>query len=100
MRKRKLLSHKALTALEARTDLGVPLAEAMRQLRIDMSRPAVAKLIKWLKDSEYYAMECDMTITMSLFPNWLDKDCMVVQEEPDNWSYTGRFPHGEWYGNN
>lgn len=98
MRKRKLLSHKALTALETRTDLGVPLAEAMRQLKIEMSRPAVAKLIKLLKDSQYY--EDDVIITLSLFPDWLDKDCMTVQEEPEGWNYKGYFPHGEWYEDN
>jgi len=99
MRKRKLLSCTALTKLEAKEMAGIPLAAAMRQMSIDMSRPAVVKLLAHMKKSDDYQLdeEYKLIITLSLFPEWLDKQIEHAQEQPDNWKYVGYFPSkGEW----
>lgn len=88
MRKRKLLTRSALANLDQHTKLGVPLATAMRKFNIDMSRPAVDKLLKYYQMGDF---------TDSLFPSWVDPFGSAVQEQPDNWSYEGKiFPHGWW----
>lgn len=99
MRKRKLLSCATLTKLEAKTIAGIPLAVAMRQLSIDMSRPAVVKLLKHLQASDNYTLgeEYKLVLSLSLFPEWLDAKSDQAQEQPDDWSYVGYFPtRGEW----
>jgi hypothetical protein len=97
MRRRKLLSFKALTALESKTKIGIPLAAAMRQLDIDMSRPAVVKLLKEFLALDYHAEEVRYAILASLCPVWLDQDALTAQEQPDEWTYVGYFPtQGEW----
>jgi len=99
MRKRKLLSCTALTKLEAKETAGIPLAVAMRQMSIDMSRPAVVKLLAHMKNSDNYRLgeEHKLVVSLSLFPEWLDKQSDYAQEQPDNWKYVGYFPSkGEW----
>jgi hypothetical protein len=98
MRPRKLLSSKALSTLEVKVLAGIPLAVAMRQMDLEMSRPAVAKLLKWLYeadsklDDDYHLM-----LRLNLFPEWLDQDSMLAQEQPDTYTFEGHFPtRGEW----
>lgn len=98
MRPRKLLSSKALSTLEVKVSAGIPLAVAMRQMELTMSRPAVAKLLKWLAeadcqlDDDYHLM-----LRLALFPEWLDNDSMEPQEQPETWVFEGHFPtKGQW----
>jgi len=96
MRPRKLLSSKALTTLEVKVTAGIPLALAMRQMDINMSRPAVAKLLSWLKqgDNDHHNPESTLALRLNLFPEWLDADSLTPQEQPSNWVYQGNFPTG------
>ena len=99
MRPRKLLSSKALSTLEVKVLAGIPLAAAMRQMELDMSRPAVAKLLQWLTKADHLADDDDysLVIRLNLFPEWLDNDSMVPQEQPDTWVFEGHFPtKGDW----
>lgn len=98
MRPRKLLAPKALTTLEVKVQAGIPLAAAMRQMQIDMSRPAVAKLLAWLKRADEDTKVDNLVISLNLFPEWLDTDSMLPQEQPDTWVFDGHFPtKGLWY---
>ena len=87
MPKRKLLTPSALQQLEYLDNLGVPLATAMRRLNITISRPTAKQLLASYKQK---------TWDQSLFPPWLDPDGTNVQEQPDNYKYTGYFPFGCW----
>lgn len=102
MRPRKLLSSKALSTLEVKVAAGIPLALAMRQMSLDMSRPAVAKLLKWLTEADNYQLddEHSLNIRLNLFPEWLDPDSMEPQQQPVNWTFDGYFPtQGTWHEN-
>ena len=88
MRKRKLITQPTMQAITAELSVGVPLARAMRNSNITMSRPAVAKLVK-----HYTARPTVETVRDSLFPDWLVTD---EQEQPDKMYYTGYFPQGAW----
>jgi hypothetical protein len=98
MRARKLLSSKALVTLEVKVAAGIPLAAAMRQMELNMSRPAVAKLLSWLSDADYELDEdTGLALRLNLFPEWLDPDSIQPQEQPDNWQFEGHFPtRGQW----
>lgn len=87
MRQRKLLLRSTLTKLKADVDRGVPLARAMRNQELGMSRPAVAKLLGYFKTDAVHD---------SLFPAWLNQD---EQEQPGHYTYTGYFPVGQWVDN-
>lgn len=92
MRKRKLITQDTLEAIIQDLERGVPLARAMRNNSITMSRPAVNKLVE-----SYIAAELNepaqKLIFSSLFPSWLKED---QQEQPDNAKYKGFFPYGAW----
>lgn len=88
MRKRKLLTQKTLTAIYKDVDRGVPLARAMRNNNVRMSRPAVHKLVQAFKAARHTD-----TVHNSLFPEWLTVD---EQEQPSGYAYDGYFPYGEW----
>ena len=92
MRKRKLITEATMRKLHDETELGVPLARAMKNLGIDMSRPAVAKLLDHYRACLTIPGLADHAMD-SLFPDWLTIDC---QEQPDNAEYDGYFPHGAW----
>jgi len=97
VRPRKLLSSKALVTLEVKVKAGIPLAAAMRQMKIDMSRPAVAKLLVWLQRADGDSGIDSLMLTLNLFPEWLDADSMLPQEQPDTWVFEGHFPtKGAW----
>lgn len=72
-----------------RTEIGVPLAKVHKELELDISYPALQKLITLLKNT-------NVDTVGSLYPEWLEKDSMKVQEQPDNYKYNGYFPYGEW----
>lgn len=93
--KRKLLSEDNLNWLQDRLDLGVPLARAIRDKKLAISNPAVSTLLEW------YAVytvnpETFTAVYDSLFPAWLDQSDNMVQSNPSNWIYAGRFPWGYW----
>ena len=87
MKPRKLLTQAALAKLEVLTMMGVPLARCITDLQLDMSRPAVKKLL------DIHLLADHQT---SLNPEWLDPTGPLVQEQPSNYSYEGYFPLGHW----
>lgn len=94
MRKRKLIPIVTIKALIDDIEIGVPLARAMRNHGIDMSRPAVAKLVNsYVAADKTEDTHLHTTIMNSLFPIWL---VTVGQEQPDNVAYEGFFPLGCW----
>lgn len=92
MKKRKLLKKTILEELCKRVEYGVPLSKAMAKLGIDkdISRPSVKALLDIYTD---YGKVYDE----ALFPDWLDQESdKAVQEQPNDWTYLGYFPLGEW----
>ena len=86
MRKRKLVTQDTIKLIMVDLERGVPLARAIRNTGLEMSRPAVAKLITYHKTE-------DPGILASLYPDWLQQD---GQEQPDGCTYEGYFPLGRW----
>lgn len=93
--RRKLLTQKALIKLSSQVALGVPVARALTNLSITMSRPAAVKLLE-----AYNNITDHPNIQASLFPEWMDSSGPDIQEQPDNFSYNGYFPLGEWVADN
>tara|TARA_R110002153_G_scaffold274311_1_gene448383 strand:+ start:3889 stop:4194 length:306 start_codon:yes stop_codon:yes gene_type:complete len=98
MRPRKLLASRALVTLEVKVAAGIPLAAAMRQMNINMSRPAVAKLLAWLAKADDPMDDLyHLNLRLNLFPEWLDATSTEPQEQPDTWIFEGHFPtRGQW----
>lgn len=96
MKKRKLITPECYNQLFVKISLGVPLARAMRDLDLEdkISRPSLAKLIRWHSDADNF------TVYSSLTPEWLNQKGSMIQEQPDNWTYKGYFPVGEWIHEN
>jgi hypothetical protein len=86
---RKLLTSLVLAQLAYKTQVGVPLSTAMRQLDIidHITRPVVVKLLRIYRNDMYNS---------SLFPPWLDPEGSAVQTQPDTYTYKGYFPLGVW----
>lgn len=89
MKKRKLISPKLTSTIQSRMDLGVPLTTIRKQLELDISYPALQKLLEVIKKLN------DSTVA-SVYPEWLEQDSLTIQEQPDNYKYVGYFPYGEW----
>jgi hypothetical protein len=98
MKPRKLLRPDILTDLAMLTELGVPVAAAMRQKDIDLliTRPVVADLLESYARINEGPLKLGQTIQESVFPEWLDSAGCRVQEQPDNYNYIGFFPEGYW----
>jgi len=91
-----------------RLNYGAAISRIVRDLDLDISRTALAKLVDYemLRRYDYATLadsEKDETIAnnieSSLFPEWLDESVSEVQENPDNWYYKGHFPYGAWVNN-
>ena len=91
MRKRKLLTQAVLEDIYYQRKLGVPLTKIVAAKQYGLSRPALAVLLK------AYENQQSTTVRNSLFPEWLDNAISTAQEEPNNYTYLGKFPNGEWY---
>ncbi len=98
MKPRKLLTPKALIELQQKTEMGVPLALALRQANLDITRPTAFNLLRMLHIANNPISP--PSVTDSLFPAWLDKDGPAVQEQPQSWIYEGYFPLGSWHAVN
>lgn len=96
-RLRKLITRDTLYALSQDLDRGVPLARAIANQKLEMSRPAVAKLVgvynSCFNSATYIMPSQRQAIRLSLNPIWLTKD---GQEQPADWKYEGYFPLGVW----
>ena len=83
----------------------MPLARAVRDLKLDITRPSVDTLLQnyqLLVASERKLVTGQSTsdgqknvLEASLFPDFLD-EAVDVQVNPDGWYYEGFFPWGEW----
>lgn len=94
-----------MTNVFLRASYGAALSRIIRDLNLDISRTALAKLYDYelLRKYDYGDLaESDKDIAManniesSLFPDWLDESKSEVQENPDEWYYVGHFPYGKW----
>ena len=92
---RKLIRLDKLSTLAHRAQMGVPLARAIRDMRLDISRPLAAKQVQ-LFNMDCATKEASSLLKHSLDAPWLDYDGPTVQEQPDNWYYEGYFPFGKW----
>lgn len=92
---RKLIRLDKLLSLHRKVSIGVPLARALRDLELDISRPLAAKQLK-LFETECESNEANRLITDSMDPPWLDAKGPAVQEQPSDWDYEGYFPFGKW----
>lgn len=95
---RKLLTPSVLEELARLTELGVPVASAMRQLDLEdkITRPTIVMLLKsYVERYDTGSKNFKLTLN-SLFPTWLSQSGEVVQEQPESWEYIGRFPQGHW----
>lgn len=95
---RKLLTPSTLAHLAKLTTVGVPVANAMRQLDLEgkITRPTVVSLLKAYAERHDINQSHSDTTCSSLFPDWLNKTGDAVQEQPENHSYIGYFPQGYW----
>lgn len=97
MKTRKLIAFTALNKYANLHKLGVPLNRIIRDHSLQISNPHLSKLL----EIYYYITNPETkdhmipTIEASMFPDWLE-DESYVQEQPDNYTYTGRFPNGTW----
>lgn len=98
MKARKLIRPDILADLAVLTELGVPVASAMRQKEIDtlITRPVVVALLESFARVDEGPLALGQAIQDSLFPEWLDLAGARVQEQPDNYTYNGFFPEGYW----
>lgn len=91
-----------------RKSYGAPLSRIIRDLDLDISRTALNKLDEWymyakydlnlLRETEEEA-ELYERVMQSLFPAWLDENGTDVQSSPEDWTYVGYFPRGQWVKN-
>ncbi|MDX1810316.1 MAG: hypothetical protein R3240_00090 [Gammaproteobacteria bacterium] len=96
-RLRKLLAKPLLVELHLRASYGVPVAKLLSDHKLDISRPALAKLIKMYESTLNQSMP-DSTrkrVLASIFPEWTEKETGLVVQ-PEEYSYAGLFPFGEW----
>ncbi len=97
MKARKLISPTLLGQIYKRFHYGVPIQRLHRDHGLNnISIPVFTSLIH---SYDEYLHQQDKTIKVvihkSLFPEWLD-DIPAVQEQPNEWKYTGKFPYGAW----
>lgn len=98
MKARKLLTPSTLEELGKLTELGVPVAKAMRSCKLEglITRPTVCVLLN-IYVTRYEGTTAEfIEDEASLFPEWLAKDGDAVQEQPEGWDYVGYFPQGYW----
>lgn len=94
---RKLIDEPLLVELLSKFRDGVPIARLVRDYKLEVSDPHLRKLlfiyIDILDEELYSSKRC--TIRDALFPAWVQgKDGIITQ--PNEWSFTGRFPLGTW----
>lgn len=92
---RKLINERVLRDCLYLSDLGVPVSKISRDNNLDISLPALIKLIYYYKTAEESVINARY-IKASLFPPWLDNDNDDAQSQPDAFKYLGAFPFGEW----
>ena len=100
MKARKLLPLNALNKLWEYQKIGIPYQRMARDYKLSsqISLPVFINLVE-----TYDAMVNEDTESIqkvmydSLFPPWLyQSDDYIVQEQPQEWRYIGRFPLGTW----
>lgn len=86
MRKRRILIRQdVLDSIVKDTEKGVPLTRAIKNAKLTSCRPTISKLL------DMYMLFPNRST--SLFPAWLTER---EQAQPNNWSYKGKWPIGEW----
>ena len=96
--KRKLLNELELQAVRKSYVLGVPLTRIIRDMQLSVSRLHLLKLLYIYNDiveEELKANEERHQLRSAIFPIWLNNTKGII-EQPNTWTYKGRFPFGEW----
>ena len=94
---RKLIGQKTLASLAYWRHKGVPLAKQIRDNALDISGPHLTKLLDYfdlIGDATTIQINAQQTISDSLFPPWIEG--FTIRQQPNNWSYIGKFPFGKW----
>ena len=86
--KRLLVLESTLKESHRLHKLGVPIAAIIRSLGVDISHQTFSKLVF------YYGNR--LIPNSTLFPSWLDTEGLIMQVQPEDWVFVGRFPLGEW----
>ena len=86
--KRILIPENQLKNSHSLYKLGVPIAAIIRSLGISISHPTFSDLVFY-----YGNQHVPNTV---LFPEWVDPLGDVIQVQPEDWVFDGRFPLGEW----
>lgn len=85
MNRIKLIPEPILAQMSEEYELGVPIAKIKKKYSVDMSLPKLKLLLEYYKEPALH---------QSIFPQWLTYDTVI---QPENWSYRGKFPFGEWW---
>jgi len=98
--KRKLLPEALLSPLTYQFRQGVPVTKLIRNNNLEVSRPHLRKLFFIyidILDFENSEHQKDFAIALrrAMFPEWLDNKTTIT-EQPDEWTYDGKFPFGKW----
>ena len=96
--KRKLLNELELQAARKLYVIGVPLTKIIRDLQLSVSRLHLLKLFLIYNDiveEELKVSKERHQLRSAIFPLWLNNTKGIV-EQPNEWTYKGRFPFGEW----
>jgi hypothetical protein len=86
--KRLLVIESTLKESHRLSKLGVPIAAIIRSLGVDISHQTFSKLVFYYGNS--------LVPNSVIFPEWLDSDGHIMQVQPEDWVFNGRFPLGEW----
>lgn len=100
MKRRKLLSPAAYVLIQSKLSIGVPLTRIIKDLDLQISRPALSRLLMISEDSFTSHVDDSIAMQNSLLPKWVDTAGPYVQEQPDEWKYEGLFPLGAWINEN
>jgi len=95
--KRKLITEQYLAAILKEYQLSVPLAKLVKNHALNISTPHLRKLLFIYIDilDMSQAESNRIALRNAIFPNWLN-GYLGVAEQPDEWTYQGKFPFGEW----
>jgi len=86
--KRVLVIESRLDEAHKLQQLGVPIAAIIRSLNISISHQTFSKLVFYYQNS--------LISNSILFPPWLEPEGTIMQVQPEDWVFNGRFPLGEW----
>lgn len=97
-----LIPHSILTYLHLEYSIGVPVTKLIERHKLAISRPTLTNLLKMYSHALSADGEARSIISMSLFPDWLEKlyassnKTDKVFKQPREYKYNGIMPMGQW----